>query len=779
MSRLPNLERARCEIDELLGEEEWMTLTEAHRFAAHLGAHLAAEEKRMKVRTLDVVRGHGVTCARFAKLQLRTESHRHITIHFDNRRRRRRHRGLDRERSTVDGAKGGGDFLEIGGHVPKVRPRDRDGLERFEDAVEELDEGDPLIVSDDLRLAACAIHAEGRDGAEALERELPRLVVKSHDRLIFKVFREIEQGPRDVAEHGEGLAFVHARRHVGAAKENVDDLFCASTGPSCARARLGGDGVYGLEMLDGVRSDEDFESVHRLGDRRIVGSRARQTIVFDKVAEIGQRSRTLLAAHASRRAQACTPPASAWGALFAIACALYCAWMWGFTIDDAFISIRYARHLAEGIGYRFNGGGPSTDGVTPLPWPFVLAPLAHAAALDVLVRAKVVNLFAWLASAFALGKRVGKEDASPLVKLAAAIVLALSLPVAAGAVSGMETGVATALATFAIVQAARKKMYFACIVAGISAAFRPEMIVWALVLAGALSVPKRDPKCVAGALARAAAPFVACAVVRQIAFGRFAPLAVLAKPSDLTHGLTYVIAAALVSLTPVLACAPIAVFRSSQSTRAIALAAVAHLFAVAIAGGDWMPYARLVAPIAPSLALVFVLSSSHARPWSSWTRVAASLALGAFVLFSSAPAGRHVERDREALITASRPYLQNTHVVATADIGWPTAATEADIVDLAGLTDPFIAVLPGGHTSKRVEPAMILDRNADVILLYATSGVTSMTLDDWRTAEYGKLVDVRIADSPLISAHFDAIGFLPLGAEGAGYVVLSRSDAQK
>ena len=453
--------------------------------------------------------------------------------------------------------------------------------------------------------------------------------------------------------------------------------------------------------------------------------------------------------------------------------------MWGFTIDDAFISIRYARHLMSGAGYRFNVNGPSTDGVTPLPWPFVLAALAHASAEGVLLRAKILNALAWLASSFALGRRIGAQEASPFVKLAAMLVLALSLPVAAGSVSGMETGVATALATLAAVQADRKKMYFACILAGISAAFRPEMIVWALVLAGSLSAPKRDAKCIAGALARAAAPFVVCAAARLVAFGRVAPLAVLAKPSDLTHGLVYVAAASLVALTPVLACAPIAIARSSNPTRAIALAGVAHLFAVALAGGDWMPYARLVAPIAPSLALAFVASSSHARPISSGTRVAVSIALGVYALLFAAPGGRHVERDRDSLIASSRPYLQDAHVVATADIGWPTAATEATIVDLAGLTDPNFAVLPGGHTSKRIEPSMILDRNPDVILLYATAGVSTSSLDDWRTAEYGKLVDVRIANSPLISAHFDAIGFLPLGDRGAGYVVLSRTDSQK
>ena len=79
-------------------------------------------------------------------------------------------------------------------------------------------------------------------------------------------------------------------------------------------------------------------------------------------------------------------------------------WMWGFTVDDALISVRYARHLADGAGWRFNAGGPSTDGVTPLPWPLVLAPLAHAHALVVLARAKALGLAAWLAAAGGLGR---------------------------------------------------------------------------------------------------------------------------------------------------------------------------------------------------------------------------------------------------------------------------------------------------------------------------------------------------------------------------------------
>jgi hypothetical protein len=31
--------------------------------------------------------------------------------------------------------------------------------------------------------------------------------------------------------------------------------------------------------------------------------------------------------------------------------------MWGFTVDDALISVRYARHVAAGVGWRFDAAG--------------------------------------------------------------------------------------------------------------------------------------------------------------------------------------------------------------------------------------------------------------------------------------------------------------------------------------------------------------------------------------------------------------------------------------
>jgi hypothetical protein len=115
--------------------------------------------------------------------------------------------------------------------------------------------------------------------------------------------------------------------------------------------------------------------------------------------------------------------------------------------------------------------------------------------------------------------------------------------------------------------------------------------------------------------------------------------------------------------------------------------------------------------------------------------------------------------------------------VAALDIGWVSAATEADIIDLAGLTDPTIASLPGGHTSKRIDAAMLLDRDPDVLLLYAVvgDGQTRPTdIRSWRSSIFPRVVEARLAASDLVGERFTPRDFLPLGKTGAGYFLLER-----
>jgi hypothetical protein len=454
--------------------------------------------------------------------------------------------------------------------------------------------------------------------------------------------------------------------------------------------------------------------------------------------------------------------------------------MWGFTVDDALISVRYARHLAAGMGWRFNAGGPITDGVTPLAWPLVLLPVARAGALGVLLRAKLFGLLLWAVTGAWLGASIATVHKAPLWARAAVLAtVALSVPLAAHAVTGMETPLATALATGAALCAPRVR--WAAVLAGLAASLRPEMAPWACVLAAGLALGSRLRSWrVIEAVALALAPFALCVVVRLAVWGRPAPLAVLAKPGDVVQGLAYAGMGCVTSLVPLLVVAPMAL-RCSPAALAVVLAFVAHLAAIVLVGGDWMPFFRLLVPALPSLAWAAVLVSAQARRRATAVRTAVALGLGLlgvglFVVRPGA-AGRGVMADRAALISSASSWLDDVHRVAALDVGWVGAATDADVLDLAGVTDPEIAALPGGHTSKRVGAMLLLSRHVDAILLYAPQGLPDDDLDAWRDAAYPRVVEARLAADDVIARHFTPAAWLPLGAGPTGYVLLRENQA--
>ncbi len=357
-------------------------------------------------------------------------------------------------------------------------------------------------------------------------------------------------------------------------------------------------------------------------------------------------------------------------------------------------------------------------------------------------------------------------------RVGALITLALSVPVSAHAVSGMETALATLLATFAVLFARRPLV--ASVLAGLAASLRPSFAPWAFVLGvgAAFAHGRRSSAPAFGLLALL--PFACCALVRTIAWGQPAPLSVLAKPSDLSHGLSYAGAASVVALTPILVLAPLAL-RRSPLAMAIVAAGLAHLGAVLVVGGDWMPYGRLLVPIAPSLVWAALLIAPHADRRATVARLALATSLGLFLIVRGGTEGRAVGADRAALIALAAPQLAGLTRIASLDVGWVGAATDADVLDLAGVTDPRVAALPGGHTSKRIDARFLLDLQPDALLLYLPVGLPDGDLEAWASATYQRVVEYRLAIDPVVQRHFAPAAWLPLGAKGAGYVLLKRA----
>ncbi|HVU01903.1 MAG TPA: hypothetical protein VHE30_09130 [Polyangiaceae bacterium] len=452
-------------------------------------------------------------------------------------------------------------------------------------------------------------------------------------------------------------------------------------------------------------------------------------------------------------------------ALGAVALALPMAFLWGFSVDDAFITARVAAHVASGVGHRFNSGGPVVDAVTPLAFPYLIAPFSGGDVLRAYLFTKWLGAASGLASAALLGAWLSRRSRSALVVL---VPLALSTPLAAWCVSGMETGLVVLLCTLSLVGTP-----FGALAAGLAASLRPELVPWA-VASVALSTfdpaPERRRPAMRAALALG--PAVLVALVRTLAFGSPVPLAFHAKPSDAAHGLFYVAGALLWTGAPWLVVAP--GIRSLPSRERGLLAAFAvHCLALVACGGDWMSLFRLFVPILPSLFLVggrLVADSS----WpASAVRVGMATVVSAVLLASKGPVARGVEARRFEFIRDARPALSGATRIAALDVGWVGVASPAAIVDLAGVTDASVARLPGGHTSKHIPERFLEHRGADAVVLLLAPGasVSGTSMGEVSPGSWARAVEARAAHEAA-ELSFVVRAVVPRSGGSERYVVL-------
>jgi hypothetical protein len=438
---------------------------------------------------------------------------------------------------------------------------------------------------------------------------------------------------------------------------------------------------------------------------------------------------------------------------------------WGFTVDDALVTARVAHHIAVGHGYRFNPTGPVVDAVTPLGWAYLLAPFAKAGPLAALSAARWIGVAAWIASAAWLGASVKRRGAAvwPLA------LLAVLSPMGLWASAGMETAVVAALVTFAT---ARGVPGLCCL--GLAAAWRPELIPFAFTLTLARC---RSLHQVPRNMVVAIGPAVLAGFLRWACFGSPHPLAVVAKPSDFTHGFWYALEALLWS-GPIWLCVgpgwpwtvadracsgaepPSASGRAGgfaetlkasipgwpaleRPEAALLVAVLVHFAAVALAGGDWMPAYRLAVPVLPAMLRV----ACHVAPSRGRVLTAMALLLSSCsTLHISAklgPSARRIAEQRSGLVRAATRAFRGASVVAAPDVGWVGAAFAGEIVDLAGATDTSVAYMRGGHTSKQIGTRLLVSRRVDHIAVLLAPKATLR--QPWTDSAFARAIDHRAA----------------------------------
>lgn len=473
--------------------------------------------------------------------------------------------------------------------------------------------------------------------------------------------------------------------------------------------------------------------------------------------------------------------------------------IFGFTVDDALIVGRYAHHLASGTGYRMNAGGPITDGVTPLGFAYLIAPFASGGAEAGLAAAKWIGLVAHLLGVAAVATTVARRG-GPFTVWAGPTAWVVAAPAAAWAGAGLETGFVSGLVAVGLsLRVARRADALGIAFLAAAAGLRPELLPLALVLCGPSTLegaarPPTEPRSeafdasgddvqpgipatlgtspgwgTALRLGAALTPFLLVALLRASLFGVAAPLSSIAKRPDPTLGLSYAAASALLAGFVGLV-APRALARADRYARFVWLAALVHLAAIAFAGGDWMPLSRLVVPALPVLALAVAELARVASPRWVLLRLGLALAGEIFVWWTQGPKLDRVGRERAALIAEVAPQLEGARVIAALDVGWlGAAAPAASIVDLAGVTDPEVARLPGSHTNKRLPEGFLEERRVELLLLQVPVDVP--VAEPWTATPFVRGVERRLAAEPGAAERFQ-----PVARTGgrAQYLLLRR-----
>ena len=437
-------------------------------------------------------------------------------------------------------------------------------------------------------------------------------------------------------------------------------------------------------------------------------------------------------------------------------------WLWGFTVDDALITARVAAHFALGLGSRFNPLGPRVDAVTPLGYAALLAPFGQGDTLLTLRAAKWLGALAWLVAACVLGGLIAASGVrarrfSPLA------IVAVSAPLAAWSVSGMETGLVTLLVTLGLGSGS-----VSALALGLAAAWRPELVPFAWCLVALRLRAEHTPSSLAAAQgAFALLPALIVALLRNHYFGRCVPLSFYAKPSDFAHGLRYALgAAAFTGLPWLLVATPSQLTHSAPRVWPLLGALLAHFCALVLCGGDWMALYRLFVPVLPCAALAAAMIAERATWPFALLRFCVALGSALLLAVGLGPDARRVGADRAALIAAARPVLGQDARSAALDVGWVGALGNAEVIDLAGVTDAQVAFFPGGHTSKRIPRAWLFARNPSAIVLLLARAAVLET--PYENSIFAREVEQRVAR--LVAADFHVRGTLALGDQR--YVVL-------
>ncbi len=158
---------------------------------------------------------------------------------------------------------------------------------------------------------------------------------------------------------------------------------------------------------------------------------------------------------------------------------------WGYSIDDAFVTFRYAENFVNGHGLVFNPGDKPVEGYSNFLWLLILS-LFYAIGLPTYLCAKILGVAFFLASAV-IWFYFLKKNQNGILWAAPALVLIAPIT-AFWAVSGLELGLHSLLLAGVVISLLKRSLWSAFLLAlvilnrpeGFIVAFFSILLLWVL-----------------------------------------------------------------------------------------------------------------------------------------------------------------------------------------------------------------------------------------------------------------------------------------------------------
>lgn len=427
--------------------------------------------------------------------------------------------------------------------------------------------------------------------------------------------------------------------------------------------------------------------------------------------------------------------------------------LWPLTIDDAFISARYARNFARGLGLVYNPGDAPTEGFSNLTLVLLTAGLVKAG-MEAIVAAKAIAAVAGLLCLLLTGLvgRLILPRHYPLPVLLAATSFCLMVWSAAGLETSLMALLTLLWLYLALLLTLHKRaavQWALATVSVLAALTRPEGLLFLPALALLNWRARRAVKISWWWLVGACLVLAGHELWRISYFGRMLPLPFYVKVEvgsalDKLSGGYYLHAFVWSYAGGVLGYLALA-YAWLQRQREdglpgylCLLAAGPFMLFVLAVGADWMPQYRFLIPVLPVLALLTVqllLALTEALQATTPRVAALLLPLGmALLLLGNAAAVWRGTRTNEwhstkqerldihwgasDALRAQGLWLK-AHggpklTLAALDIGAPGYYGEVHIIDMHGLTNPALA----GKSGEEVAP-YVLQRRPQYVQCYA------------------------------------------------------------